>query len=163
MVHWRIDRSFSVVAVPQSQPSSTQRSVATGTFEVIQGSLSARRVARQSPLLAGLHRASDGSLVGVFAAVLVLSGLTLHWQHRWTLAFRLLESTRTQAHRLTESTAVMEQHLLNSSDQPTSLVPTQVANLVHLERPVPPPNKLSTASSVATFAALGDQPIRGGY
>ena len=105
----------------------------------------------------------DGTLLGLLAAVAVLAGLTLHWQHRWTLAFRLLESTRTQAHRLTESTAVMEQHLLNSSDQPTSLVPTQVANLVHLERPVLPPNKPSTASSVATFAALGDQPIRGGY
>ena len=33
-----------------------------------------------------------------------------------------------------ESTAVMEQHLLLRSQQPNRLVPTQVANLVHLDR-----------------------------
>ena len=101
-----------MVAVPQSQPSSAQRPASAGPFEVIQGSLSARRVARKSPLLAGLHRTADGSLIGVFAAVLLLSGLTLHWQHRWTLAFRQLEMTRDLAHRLTESTAMLERHLL---------------------------------------------------
>ena len=133
MVHWRIDRTLSVVAVPQSQPSSTQRSAPL--LLIIQGSLSARRVARQSPLLAGLHRASDGSLVGVFAAVLVLSGLTLHWQHRWNLAFRQLERTREMSHRLTESTAMLEQHLLERSSGPRQMVPTTVANLVYLDRP----------------------------
>ena len=68
-----------------------------------------------------------------------------------------------QASPPSESADSYQQHLLNSSEQPTSLVPTQVANLVHLERPILPPNKPSKASSVATFAALGDQPIRGGY
>lgn len=162
MVHWRIDRSLSVVAVPQSQPSSTQRSAATGAFEVIQGSLSARRVARQSPLLAGLHRAADGSLIGVFAAVLVLSGLTLHWQHRWTLAFRQLEMTREMAHRLTESTAMLERHLLERSSGPRQMVPTTVANLVYLDRPsansAEPP-----ADHLAMLGSLMDQPIRHGY
>ena len=77
----------------------------------------------------------DGTLLGLIAAVAVLAGLTLHWQHRWTVAFHLLEATRTQAHRLTESTAVMEQHLLHRSQQPNRLVPTQVADLVHLDPP----------------------------
>ena len=67
-----------MVAVPQTQPAPQEHSSATGAFELIQGSLSAKRVARRSPLLAGLHRAADGSLIGVFTAVLALSGLTLH-------------------------------------------------------------------------------------
>ena len=107
----------------------------------------------------------DGTLLGVIAAVAVLAGLTLHWQHRWTVAFRLLESTRTQAHRLTESTAVMEQHLLKRSDQPSSLVPTQVANLVHLDRPALRPLQPSAASLTPRplLQVLADQPIRAGY
>ena len=131
--------------------------------ELIQGSLSSGRVARRSPLLGGLHRLMDGTLLGLIAAVAVLAGLTLHWQHRWTLSFRLLESTRTQAHRLTESTAVMEQHLLQRSQQPNSLVPTQVANLVHLDRPVPGSLQPVETSPMSSLQALGDQPIRAGY
>ena len=105
----------------------------------------------------------DGTLLGLIAAVAVLAGLTLHWQHRWTLSFRLLEATRTQAHRLTESTAVMEQHLLQRSAQPNSLVPTQVANLVHLDRPDLRLRQSPDPSPMASLQALGDQPIRAGY
>ena len=105
----------------------------------------------------------DGTLLGLIAAVAVLAGLTLHWQHRWTLSFRLLESTRTQAHRLTESTAVMEQHLLQRTQQPNSLVPTRVANLVHLDRPVPGALQPVVASPMASLQALKNQPIRAGY
>ena len=113
----------------------------------------------------------DGTLLGLIAAVAVLAGLTLHWQHRWTLSFRLLEATRTQAHRLTESTAVMEQHLLQRSQQPSSLVPTQVANLVptqvanlvHLDRPTLRSLPSSAPSPMASLQALGDQPIQAGY
>ena len=119
---------LSVVAAPEPRPSNK-------ALELIQGSLSAGKIARRSPLLGGLHRLMDGTLLGVVGAVAVLAGLTLHWQHRWTLAFNRLESTRTQAHRLTESTALLEQHLLRSTTQPAALVPTQVANLIHLDRP----------------------------
>tara|TARA_Y100001933_G_scaffold44353_1_gene41892 strand:- start:1068 stop:1523 length:456 start_codon:yes stop_codon:yes gene_type:complete len=151
-----------VVAVPQSQPSSTQRPASTGPFEVIQGSLSARRVARKSPLLAGLHRTADGSLIGVFAAVLVLSGLTLHWQHRWTLAFRQLEMTRELAHRLTESTAMLERHLLERSQTPKQMVPTTVANLVYLDRPSSAP-KTAAANHLAILGSLMERTIQHGY
>ena len=105
----------------------------------------------------------DGTLLGLIAAVAVLAGLTLHWQHRWTVAFRLLEATRTQAHRLTESTAVMEQHLLLRSQQPNRLVPTKVANLVHLDRPDLGALQASASSPMASLQALGNQPIRAGY
>jgi len=156
-----------VVAVPQSQPSSARRPAprrpaSRRPFEVIQGSLSARRVARKSPLLAGLHRTADGSLIGVFAAVLVLSGLTLHWQHRWTLAFRQLEMTREQAHRLTESTAMLERHLLERSQTPKQMVPTTVANLVYLDRP----SSASTKPGIDHLAMLGslmERTIHHGY
>ena len=156
-----------MVAVPQSQPSSAQRPASRRPasrrpFEVIQGSLSARRVARKSPLLAGLHRTADGSLLGVFAAVLVLSGLTLHWQHRWTLAFRQLEMTREQAHRLTESTAMLERHLLERSQTPKQMVPTTVANLVYLDRP----SSASTKPGIDHLAMLGslmERTIHHGY
>ena len=156
-----------MVAVPQLQPSSAQRPASRRPasrrpFEVIQGSLSARRVARKSPLLAGLHRTADGSLIGVFAAVLVLSGLTLHWQHRWTLAFRQLEMTREQAHRLTESTAMLERHLLERSQTPKQMVPTTVANLVYLDRP----SSASTKPGIDHLAMLGslmERTIHHGY
>ncbi len=156
-----------MVAVPQSQPSSAQRPASRRPasrrpFEVIQGSLSARRVARKSPLLAGLHRTADGSLIGVFAAVLLLSGLTLHWQHRWTLAFRQLEMTREQAHRLTESTAMLERHLLERSQTPKQMVPTTVANLVYLDRP----SSASAKPGIDHLAMLGslmERTIHHGY
>ena len=67
-----------MVAAPEPRPSTT-------ALELIQGSLSAGRVARRSPLLGGLHRVMDGTMLGVVAAVAVLAGLTLHWQHRWTV------------------------------------------------------------------------------
>ena len=105
----------------------------------------------------------DGTLLGVVAAVAVLSGLTLHWQHRWTLAFNLLESTRTQAHRLTESTAQLEQYFLLSASQPASLVPTQAANLVHLDRPSAITAEPSLPPMFGSLDGLLDQPIRAGY
>ena len=151
-----------MVAVSKPTPKSSHRSTRSGTFEVIQGSLSARRAARQSPLLAGLHRAADGGLFGVFAAVLVLSGLTLQWQHRWTMAFRQLEATRGLSHRLTESTAMLERHLLERSKVPGRMVPTTVANLLYLDRP-------GTVSSqddpdhLAMLSSLMERPIRNGY
>ena len=118
---------------PRVAPSN-QRS-AMSALELIQGSLSAGRIARRSPLMGGLHRVADGTLLGVFAALTVLAGLTLHWQHRWTVAFQRLESTKLLSHRLTESTALLEQHWLDSTTGPEQFVPTKVTNLIHLERP----------------------------
>ena len=134
------------------------------TLELIQGSLSAERFARRSPLIGGLHRFADGSLLGVFAALAVLAGLTLHWQHRWTLAFQRLDATRLLAHRLTESTAVLEQHLLRGTRRPDELVPTKVINLVHLERPAPiSPLAPAKRDVLQALETLAQRPIRSGY
>lgn len=113
--------------------TTDQRSTTTA-LELIQGSLSAGRIARRSPLVSGLHRLADGTLLGVFASLAVLAGLTLHWQHRWTTAFQQLESTKLLSHRLTESTALLEQHLLRSTTRPSTLVPTKVVDLIYIER-----------------------------
>jgi hypothetical protein len=145
-----------VVAAPEQRSSSK-------TFELIQGSLSAGRVARRSPWLGGLHRLADGTMLGVLAAVAVLSGLTLHWQHRWTLSFNRLESTRSLAHRLTESTAVMEQHLLRRTTRPSRMVPTKVANLVYLNRPSTAAEPIPDVSMLPSFDELIEERIRPGY
>ena len=155
MVHWQIGLQ-KVVAAPEQRPS-------TSTLELIQGSMSAGRVARRSPLLGGLHRVMDGTMLGVVAAVAVLAGLTLHWQHRWTLSFNRLESTRTLAHRLTESTAVLERHLLNRTSKPSTLVPTKVANLVYLQRPSPTVSERQDPNLLPSLDELIDQRIRSGY
>ena len=124
--------------------------------------MSAQRMARRSPVLAGLHRVADGSLCGVVLAVVALSGLTLHWQHRWTVAFRQLEETRSLSHRLTESTATLERHLLEQASLPATMVPTQAANLVYLDRPQAsaPAQDVDQLAMIQTWM---DQPIQQGY
>ena len=145
-----------VVAAPEQRQTSR-------TFELIQGSLSSGRVSRRSPVLGGLHRIADGTLLGVITAVAVLSGLTLHWQHRWTLSFQRLEGTRALSHRLTESTAQLEQHLLRRTARPSSLVPTKVANLVYLNRPESSVAKQESPPLLPDLDDLIDQRIRSGY
>ncbi len=146
-----------MVAAPEQRPSTT-------ALELIQGSLSAGRIARRSPLIGGLHRVADGSLLGVFAALAVLAGLTLHWQHRWTVAFQRWDATRLLAHRLTESTAVLEQHLLRGTSRPDELVPTKVVNLVHLEQPATIPAATSPRPDLLqSLEQLTQRRIHPGY
>ena len=102
----------------------------------------------------------DGTMLGVVAAVAVLAGLTLHWQHRWTVSFNRLESTRSLAHRLTESTSVMEQHLLRRTSRPSDLVPTKVANLLYLKRPAQTPIPPAEVSLLPSIDDLMTQRIR---
>lgn len=151
-----------MVAVHQTQPALQKYASATGALELIQGSLSAKRVARRSPLLAGLHRAADGSLIGVFTAVLALSGLTLHWQYRWTVAFERLEDTRGVGHRLTESTAMLERYLLDRTRAPKSMVPTTASKLLYMERPSV--GKITKSHDhLAFIGTLMNRSIRQGY
>lgn len=104
-------------------------------LSLIQGSLSARKVVRQAPWLAGLHRLTDGALVGLGVSMLALSALTLHWQTQWGRSFRALEATQVLEHRLQESAAVLEQHHLGAVRKPGWLVPTSSDQLVHLSTP----------------------------
>ena len=152
----------NVSAVPQPRIATAEKTAVAGAFELIQGSMSARKVARQSPWLAGLHRVADGSLCGVVLAVVALSGLTLHWQHRWTVAFQQLEDTRNLSHRLTESTAMLERHLLEKASRPGVVVPTQVSNLVYLDQPDVVISQTSS-DQLAMIQSWLDQPIQQGY
>jgi len=104
-----------------------------GPLHFIQGSFSPKKVARQYPLLAGMHRAADGALWGVLIAVLVMSALSLHWRHLWTLAYTELETTRDLTQKLKYSTAMLEQHLLKRASLPLSMVRTNAKKLHYID------------------------------
>ena len=108
-------------------------------LSLIEGSLSARKVVRQAPWLAGLHRATDGTLAGLAIAMLGLSALTLHWQNQWGRNYQSLEATQVLEHRLQEASALLEQHHLGAIRRPGWLVPTSSDQLVHLAPPAAPP------------------------
>ncbi|WP_320667308.1 hypothetical protein [Prochlorococcus sp. MIT 1307] len=107
----------------------------SSTLRLIHGSFSPKKVARQYPVLAGFHRATDGALWGVLVAVLMMSALSLHWRHLWTVAYTQLETTRELTHKLKSSTAMIEQHLLKRSKLPLSMVRTNAAKLYYLDNP----------------------------
>lgn len=104
-------------------------------MQLLEGALSARRVERQAPWLAGLHRLSTGALAGLGLTMLSLSALTLHWQNEWARSFQELEAARTLEHRMQESAAVLEQHHMSAVRRPGQLVPTSSENLIHLQEP----------------------------
>ena len=149
------NRSLLVATPLQQSPARPQRGSAkrrrsvSPRFErplaLIEGSLSARKVVRQAPWLAGLHRVTDGALVGLGVSMLGLSALTLHWQNQWGSSYRALEATQVLEHRLQESAALLEQHHLGAVRKPGWLVPTSSDQLVHL----PPAAARSERSSLA--------------
>ena len=114
------------------------RTARSRPFALIQGSLSSRNAARRSPLLAGLHRAADGTLAGIGLCMLALSGLTLHWQNHWGQSFQKLESAQVLEHRLQESAALLEQHYLAAVRKPGWLEPTSSEKLIYLPQPGSP-------------------------
>ena len=105
----------------------------SGPLHLIQGSFSPKKVARQSPLLAGMHRATDGALLGVLIAVLMMSALSLHWRHLWTVGYKELETTRDLTQKLKYSTAMLEQHLLKNASLPLSMVRTNAKKLHYID------------------------------
>lgn len=92
---------------------------------------------RQSPLLAGLHRASTGLLTGLGFCLLGLSGLSLHWQNVFAGNYTQLQAARNLEQKLQESAALLEQHHLGAVRRPGQLVPTSSEKLIHLRRPDP--------------------------
>ena len=129
------------------------------SLKVLQGSLSARRVERQSPLLAGLHRVSTGVLTGLGVSVVGLGALSFHWQSVWAGNYTQLQSSRTLEQKLQESAALLEQHHLSAVRRPGQLVPTSSQQLLHL---APPPLNASP-QGLSLLAALPRQPIPAGY
>jgi 2-dehydro-3-deoxyphosphogluconate aldolase/(4S)-4-hydroxy-2-oxoglutarate aldolase len=87
---------------PQARPNPRR------SLQLVQGSLSARRVERQSPLLAGLHRVSTGVLAGLGLSVVGLSTLSLHWQNVFSGNYAQLQASRNLEQKLQESAALLE-------------------------------------------------------
>lgn len=126
------------------------------SLRLIHGSLSGRRVERQSPLLASLHRISTGALIGLGASLIGLSGLALHWQNQWAKNYAQLEAAKVLEHRLSESASVLEQHHIGSMRRPGQLLPTSSENLIHL----PEPSQVTPQRGLPLLAglAIGRQP-----
>ncbi|MFM2079956.1 MAG: hypothetical protein RLZZ124_1577 [Cyanobacteriota bacterium] len=149
-----------MVALQVQQPTRRPQRPARRPLQVIQGSLSARHIDRQAPLLASLHRISDGTLAGLGLAVLGLSALTLHWQGQWTSNFQKLEAAQRLEHRLQESTALLEQHHLAMTRKPTLLQPTSSDHLVYV---TPPASRPSTDGLNGLLAQVNPRRILAGY
>ncbi|MFM8275457.1 MAG: hypothetical protein ACKN89_00465 [Cyanobium sp.] len=146
------------VARPARRSSAASRG-AKPSLEIIHGSFSARRIERQAPWLAQLHRASTGALAGLGLSMLGLSALTLHWQNQWGDNFAKLQAAKVLTHRLQESTALLEQHHLGAVRRPGQLVPTNSENLIHLREP-----KIATPNPALTLLAhLQFRPMPAGY
>ena len=125
----------ATLAPATRRPQARQRR--QSSLQLLEGALSASKVERQAPWLAGLHRLTTGALAGLGLSVLTLSGLTLHWQNEWASSFQELDAAKTLEHRLQESSALLEQHHLGAVRRPGQLVPTSSANLIHISEPRP--------------------------
>lgn len=136
---WFTCAGFATPSVVATLASATRRSSLrqrrTASLLLLEGALSARKVERQAPWLAGLHRLTTGALAGLGLSVLGLSALTLHWQNEWARSFVELDAAKTLEHRLQESAALLEQHHLAAVRRPGQLVPTRSENLIHLSEP----------------------------
>ena len=153
MVHLHSFRPLPLVASPSSPspltpvPSHPQRSpgrrsvkpaspqLGERSLQLIHGSLSGRKVERQSPLLASLHRISTGALIGLGVSSVGLSALALQWQNQWANNYEQLEASKVLEHRLHESASVLEQHHIGAMRRPGQLLPTSSENLIHLPEP----------------------------
>ena len=144
-------------SIPSGRASS--RRARSTSFEVLQGSFSARRVERLSPLLANLHRASSGVLAGLGLTVVGLSALSFHWQSVWAGNYTQLQASRTLEQKLQESSALLEQHHLAAVRKPGQLVPTSSQQLLHL----PAPSDMAPPTGIALLSKLPQAPIAAGY
>lgn len=135
--------------------------VVSQPLSLIQGSLSARKVERQSPLLASLHRGADGVLVGLGLATLGLSALTLHWQNQWSQTYGQLEADQVLEHRLLESSALLEQQFIGAAHRPGQLEPTSSDKLFYL--PAPAASEASSHLGSDLLARVSARPIPAGY
>ena len=159
-------RPFAGAAEPLSgrsrQARRSRNAAATGqrqSLELIQGSLSPRRIERQAPWLAGLHRAADGTLAGLGVCMLALSALTLHWQNQWGTSYQKLEDAQVLGHRMQESAAVLEQHHLGAVRKPGWLVPTSSEKHIYL----PAPKAATSTNPVALITGVPLRQIPTGY
>jgi hypothetical protein len=129
------------------------------TLQLIQGSLSGRKLERRAPWITNLHRATDGTLAGLGVCMLALSALTLHWQNQWGVSYQQMEAAQVLEHKLQESSALLEQHHLGAVKRPGWLVPTSSEKLIYL----PSPRPAATASGLPLLGSIQLRQIRSGY
>ncbi len=98
-------------------------------------SISSKKLSRQFPLLAALHRLTDGALIGFVCTVVAMSSISLHAQHLWTLSFSRLETSRDLIQKLKESISILESHFLESKNLSKYMVETKTSDLIYLEKP----------------------------
>ncbi len=146
--------SGRVAAAAQPGRRSQRRAL-----QLIQGSLSGRKLERRAPWIANLHRATDGTLAGLGLCMLALSALTLHWQNQWGVSYQQLEAAQVLEHKLQESSALLEQHHLGAVRRPGWLVPTSSEKLIYI--PTPRPESASAGSPLLGSIQL--RQIRAGY
>jgi len=160
VVHLRhVDPAALVASIASPSRQAQKRRQESRSLQLIEGSLSARHIERQSPWLAGLHRISSGALAGLGLSVLALSALTLHWQNEWARSYSELESAKSLEHRLQESSALLEQHHLGVMRKPGELVPTSSTKLIHL----PEPQALTTNTPLPVLVGIQLQQMPAGY
>ena len=138
MVQSRGAWSVLLVASLLPRQASGRAGLQGGTLDLLKGSLSGRKLDRRAPWMANLHRATDGTLLGLGICMLAMSGLTLHWQNHWGESYQQLEASQMLAHRMQESAALLEQHHLGALKKPGLLVPTSSEKLIYLAAPHTP-------------------------
>ena len=126
-----------MVAAPHPRLTSSDLAAGpTPPLALLQGALPTRKPEDlHVPSLTRLHHVADVTLAGASLALLVMVCLTLHWQERWTLKFTNLDRTRLLTHRLTETTAMLEQHLLEHGQLPQQMLLARADDLIYLDRP----------------------------
>tara|TARA_Y100001968_G_scaffold106116_1_gene95982 strand:- start:133 stop:558 length:426 start_codon:yes stop_codon:yes gene_type:complete len=111
-------------------------SIANQTYSsIFKRSISNKKLSRQFPLLAALHRLTDGALIGFVCTVVAMSAISLHAQHLWTLSFSRLETSRDLIQKLKESISILESHFLESESLPEVLVETKTSHLIYINQP----------------------------
>ena len=94
----------------------------------------------------------------------MMSALSLHWRHLWTVAYAQLETTRDLTQKLKYSTAMLEQHLLKRTRLPLSMVRTNAQKLHYLDNP----DTRNVSNSLdfdkhSLLKRLGSSPVNYGY
>ena len=103
--------------------------------DLLRRSINAKKLSRKFPILAASHRAIDGALIGFVLTVVLMSIVSLHAQHLWTLSFSRLEASRSLIHKLKESISMLESHFLISESLPKFMVVTKSSDLLYLDEP----------------------------
>jgi len=118
-----------------SDPKGLRNLSNLSSNNLLRSSITANKLYRQFPMIAAFHRAVDGALIGLLVIVVVMSAVSLHAQHLWTVSFSRLETSRSLIHKLKESISILESHFLASKSIPEYIDKTKPSDLLYLKAP----------------------------